>query len=194
MPFLKKSFCSVARCIIIINLFSIDGMRKESRFPFVYLCIDCRGNGCHLPWFFTWHATSYHKWLGKFVFFRRSSSYVSLEQHHSKVPASSPRLMQIPKSSLNITFIQWSTPQDCFSLAHCNLFFCFGVSAGFCLPCLNVNPRFLTVLSQTLTRVSSYLFFNCFVVHFLFSSHIALSFLSWCFDVFLSLPVCLFPL
>ena len=58
---------------------------------------------------------------------------------------------------------------------------------------MNVNPisskRFLTVLSQTLISVSTHLSFIYFVVHFLFSRHIAMSFLSWRFDIFRVLPV-----
>ena len=49
---------------------------------------------------------------------------------------------------------------------------------------------FLLVQSQTLTPVSIHLIFIYFVVHFLFSRYIALSFISWSFDVFLCLPIC----
>ena len=50
--------------------------------------------------------------------------------------------------------------------------------------------KFLTVLSKTLTPVSTYLFFICFVVIYLFQSYINLSFLSWYFNVYCGLPVC----
>ncbi len=116
------------------------------------------------------------------VFFRQPSLCISLERHQTKVPASSPCSMHICDLSLNIAFIQSSTLHDLFSLALCNLvFFCLGVNAGFRLAFLYVNlisfSRFLTVLSHTLTPVSTHLFFISFVVRFLFSWQIALSFL-----------------
>ena len=42
----------------------------------------------------------------------------------------------------------------------------------------------VTVLSQKFTPVSTHSFFICFVVHFLFSMHIAFSFQLWYFYIF----------
>ena len=71
--------------------------------------------------------------------------------------------------------------------------FSLSITVGFYLAFLSLNPislsRFLTVLSQTLPPVSTHLFFTCFVVHFLFSRHIALGPLSWRFGVFCGLPL-----
>lgn len=71
----------------------------------------------------------------------------------------------------------------------------FGVNDGFRLAFLYVNLisfwRFVIVRLQTLTPISSHLFLICFGVRILFSRHIAFRFVSWRFDVFLGLPVCL---
>ena len=59
--------------------------------------------------------------------------------------------------------------------------------------CLNLISfsRFLTVCSQTFTRVSGHLLFIWFLffLHLLFSRHSSLTFLSWCSDIFLGLIV-----
>lgn len=46
------------------------------------------------------------------------------------------------------------------------------------------KPRFLFW-----TVFLFFVFFICFVVHFLFSRHITLCFLSWCIDIFYGLPL-----
>ena len=74
-------------------------------------------------------------------------------------------------------------------------FSCWSVCAGSHFPCVNLisMSRFLTILSKTLSPVSIHFFFFCFVVHFLFSRDIALSFfLSWRFYVFFGQPICFF--
>ena len=102
----------------------------------------------------------------------------------------------IPKtdSLLNITFIQL---HHCFSLAQFNLiFFYLWVSAGFCLAFLYANPislgRFFQSCHNHWLLFSTRLFIICFFVHSLFLRRIALSFLSWCSDVFHDRSVC-FP-
>ena len=58
---------------------------------------------------------------------RLSSLHVSWERNQTKVPESWSKPMQILDSSLNMTFIQLSTRQECFSLVHLNLIFSVSV-------------------------------------------------------------------
>lgn len=136
-----------------------------------------------------WQISTWTNVFFSFLFFFLSSPYIFYWIEIWTVCWSCHWPIQI-HSSLNITVIQSSTCfSDCFSLARCNfVFFCLGVSAGFCLAFLYVNhisfSWFLIVLSQTLTPVFAHLF--------LFWRYIVLSFLSWHFDIFLGLPAC-FP-
>ena len=103
------SFYSMTRYIIILeNDFIITK-------PIFYwqnekMCTDCWGNDFYLLWSFKWHATPYHNLGNLLFFFRQSSLYISFERCWRNVPGSSPYPMQIIDSSLNITFIQLSTP------------------------------------------------------------------------------------
>ena len=75
--------------------------------------------------------------------------HVSLDLHQTTAPASSPCLIQIGDSALNVTFIQSSTAHDCLSLAHCGLvYFCLGVTNGSHLACL--DGIFLQPVSNSL--------------------------------------------
>ena len=78
--------------------------------------------------------------------------------------------MQIPHSSLIITFIQLSTHNDSFSLAPFNLiFFCLCIGAGFHLTFL-YSVDFL-VLSQILTPVLTHFFHLFCCTFFIFKAY-----------------------
>ena len=77
------TLCSVARCIIILkndviitkSIFYWWNETSAQNFN-LHLCIDCWGNDCHLPWSLTWHATPYHKWVGKFDCFLQAVIFI----------------------------------------------------------------------------------------------------------------------
>lgn len=83
-PFREESFnsiCFVTKCIIVLKndtkLIYCQWNKKIIQDFSVHIYIDC-----YLPWSFKWHATPYHKWFEKFIFFRPYFFfYVSFEQH-----------------------------------------------------------------------------------------------------------------
>lgn len=112
----SKALKAVAKCLKMIssqNLFSFDEMKNVSETS-MYSCS------------LTSHATPYHKWVGKFVFY--SHLYVSLEWHQTKVSLLLHRVMQIQDSSMNITFIIHTPWLHLYSLLYSYL---VAVSAGF---------------------------------------------------------------
>ena len=156
------------------------------------LCIDCWSKNCHIPITLNDMQSYIMNDLGNlFVYFRKSSQYVSFERRLTKVLASWPWPIKTLDLTLNITFIQLFTRHNCFSLAHFNLiFFCLRVIGNFRLVLLYVNvisfSWFRTVVSQTLIIASIQLFFIWFVVHSIFSMPIALSLFIltlWCFSL-----------
>ena len=98
-----------------------------------------------------------------------------------KVLALSPWPIQILDLSMNITF-----SHDCFSLLLFNLSLC--VRTGFRLAFLYVNPTsfslFLPFCHKHWLLLRLLLFFIYFVGHFLFLRRMALTFISWRFNVF----------
>lgn len=135
MPLIKKSFNTLCSDKIHYhpakwipchqtNFLVIEWERcLKFQCTLVHWIIDCWDNDFHLLYFFTWHKTSYYKWMGKLAFFRQASLYSSLEV---KAPAFLTSQMQFPDSSLNILFlIQSMTAHNCFSVL-----LCLGVSAG----------------------------------------------------------------
>lgn len=71
-PFCEESFnsiCFVTKCIIVLKndtkLIYCQWNKKIIQDFSVHIYIDC-----YLPWSFKWHATPYHKWFEKFIFFR----------------------------------------------------------------------------------------------------------------------------
>ena len=115
-------------------------------------------------------------------------------------PETLPWPIQIFYSSLFTTFIQLSTCYYHFFLANFNhiffhlYWFLFGVNPSLCNWFLTVQLKTTHCLSSyqpiCFSFASTHLFFICFLVNFTFSTHIALNFLSWHFDVFHGLSVC----
>ena len=120
--------------------------------------IGCWGNDCHTPWCLKWHWSSYHKWCKIYLFSSDSHFYISFEWWQTKVSASLPWPMQILDSTLNITFNQLSTHQDCFSIAQFKLiFFCLCLTAGFHLTCPLCKSNFIQLISyNSVSNINSY--------------------------------------
>ena len=107
--------------------------------------IDCWDNYCYLLWSFKWLATPYHEDLENLlVFFRQSSLHISFEQHQTRFMYHHFDQCRFFYSSLNLPFIELSTQDVCFFLAHINLIF-FGlcVSANFFFSLFSMEITFL---------------------------------------------------
>lgn len=129
-------------------LFSVNGIREASEIS----TYAWSGNGCRLPWSFTWCPTQCYQSLQKFPSFNWNGTRWRL-QHHL--------LLDQCRFLIHNIFIQSSTVHDRVSSAHWNLaFFSWGLRDGFCLAFLYRNP-----VSLQFSHIVSDCFF---VVHFLF--------------------------
>lgn len=82
--------------IIITKLLSIYGMRT-------FQCVDCWGMDCHFPRSYTWHATPYHKWVGKCYCFLHSVIFIHFI---SMAPDKSSSIISLSNRFVNFAFIQ----------------------------------------------------------------------------------------
>lgn len=101
-PFCEESFnsiCFVTKCIIVLKndtkLIYCQWNKKIIQDFSVHIYIDC-----YLPWSFKWHATPYHKWFEKFIFFR-PYFFLCFIWTAPKVPVSLSWPMQILDSLLS---------------------------------------------------------------------------------------------
>lgn len=94
--------------------------------------------------------------------FSSGSHLHKLEQHQTNVPTSSLCPIQTHDSSLNFTYIQPSTIQDCLSLAHLNFVL-------FCLDVNHVNPISITQYLRVRSKTPFFALLCIFLFFFKFS-------------------------
>lgn len=188
MLFLKKNalipFCSfdfVKKCIIIhenssSNQFSMDGTHKLFRI-FIYTYALIAEVMIAISVFFRWHVAPYHKWLWKYTYFLQVVINMFPLNNTSIHTFASVDSWFITECNFHpIINIPWL-----FLFSHFNLnFFLFGLMLVF--NWLSVcNSHFIQLIFFLQFCHQHWHLFDPFIVHFLLSSDIDLSFQSWCF-------------